>query len=250
MEWKEPGLVLSVRSHGETSAIVELMTSAHGRHLGLVRGGRSRRLRPVLQPGNTVDATWRARLDEHLGAYLVEPVRLRTAELMASTTGIYGVQTLAAHLRLLPERDPHPNLFDAAIVLLDHLDDPLIAACLLVRFEVALLDELGFGLDLASCAVSGGSTDLAWVSPKSGRAVSRQAGEAWADRLLDLPAFLSASPDRQISADARAVRQGFELTGYFLTRDVYGPRGIDPPPERAGLIARTISHLEAAPPPG
>lgn len=250
MEWKEQGLILSARAHGETSAIVELMTSAHGRHLGLVRGGRSRRMRPVLQPGNTVDATWRARLDEHLGAYLVEPVRLRTAQLMASATGIYGVQTLAAHLRLLPERDPHPNLFDAAMVLLDHLDDPLIAACLLVRFEVALLDELGFGLDLSSCAVTADTGNLAWVSPKSGRAVSRQAGEAWADKLLDLPAFLSASPDRQISADARAVEAGFELTRYFLTRDVYGPRGIDPPPERAGLIARTLSHLEAAPPSG
>src|SRR5918911_2083159 len=134
MQWSDDGLVLGARRHGETSVILELMTREHGRHLGLVHGGRSRRLQPVLQPGNTVQALWRARLDEHLGTYAVEGEDLRSARLIGSPLALYGVATMAALLRLLPERDPHPGLFEAAAVLLDHLDDPAVAPGLFVRF--------------------------------------------------------------------------------------------------------------------
>src|SRR5437868_10576849 len=141
MQWSDDGLVLGARRHGETSVILELMTREHGRHLGLVHGGRSKRLQPVLQPGNSVHATWRARLDEHLGSYAVEGGELRSARLIGSGLALYGVGAMAALLRLLPERDPHPALYDTAIVLAEHLHDAHVAPALFVRFEVALLSE-------------------------------------------------------------------------------------------------------------
>src|SRR6185295_16594336 len=190
MEWTDEGIVIGTRRHGETSLIVELMTPAHGRHLGLVRGGRSRRMQPVLQPGNSVHATWRARLDEHLGNYTIEGTTSRAARLIDSAAGLYGIQAVAGLLRLLPERDPHRQLYDGLSAILDWLDDPLIAGAVIVRFELKLLDELGFGLDLGECAATGTNDDLAYVSPKTGRAVSRASGEPYRDRLLRLPAFL------------------------------------------------------------
>ena len=168
MDWQDEGLILGVRRHGETSAIIEMMTENHGRHMGLVRGGRSSRMRPILQPGNSASVTWRARLEEHLGTFSVEENDLRAAALMETPVGIYGIQTLANHLRLLPERDPHINLYNASLVILEHLNEPEIAASLMVRFEITLLEELGFGLDLASCASTGVTRELVWVSPKSG----------------------------------------------------------------------------------
>ncbi len=243
MEWKDKGLILGVRRHGETSAIIEVMTPERGRHMGLVRGGRSSRMRPLLQPGNSVTLSWRARLAEHLGTYSVEGDKLRAADLMASSCGIYGIQTLANHLRLLPERDPHKGLYDAAIILVEHLDQPEIAAALMVRFEIALLEELGFGLDLSSCAATGDRNDLIWVSPKSGKAVSRSAGEPWKEKLLALPEFLSGADTfitqtRQLP-DATAVEAGFQLSGYFLQRHIYDVRGIRPPDERTGFVRAT-----------
>ena len=184
MQWTDEGIVLGTRRHGETSLILELMTEGHGRHLGLVRGGRSRRLQPMLQPGNTVRATWRARLDEHLGNYTVEATTLRAARLIESAVGLYGVQALASLIRLLPERDPHAQIFTALAGVLDWLDDPVVAGALIVRFELRMLEELGFGLDLERCAATGTNDDLAYVSPKTGRAVSRSAGEPYHDRLL------------------------------------------------------------------
>ena len=173
MEWSEEGIVVGGRRHGEADAIIEVLTAGHGRHLGLVKGGRSRRLRPILQPGNTLSLTWRARLHEHLGNFRAEPVTERSAALMATPIGAFGLALAGAHLRLLPERDPHPRLYEALAALLDHLDHPALAAELMVRFELLLLDELGFGLDLESCAATGGREELVYVSPKSGRAVSR-----------------------------------------------------------------------------
>src|SRR5690606_20742292 len=140
---------------GETSVILEVMTRAHGRHLGMVRGGRSRRMQPLLQPGNRVDLVWRARLDEHMGLYQVEPVELHAARLFDSACAVFGLQTIAAHLRLLPERDPHETLFETLALLLEHLDEPASAGELVVRFELLVLDELGFGLDLSQCAATG-----------------------------------------------------------------------------------------------
>ncbi|WP_436640963.1 DNA repair protein RecO [Microbaculum sp. FT89] len=235
MEWRDEGIILGLRRHGETSAIVELFTAAHGRHLGLVRGGRSRRLQVVLQPGNSVHAIWRARLDEHLGAYTVEPDISRAATLMESQAALFGFATLAAHLRLLPERDPHPELYSRVLEALPLLSDPRTGACEIVRFELTLLADLGFGLDLAECAATGARQELVYVSPKSGRAVSRQAGDPYADRMLKLPAFLRLDAS---DAPVEDVLEGFALTGYFLERHVFEPRRIAMPPERERLIAR------------
>jgi len=234
MQWTDDGIVLGVKRHGEANAILELMTHGHGRHLGLVRGGFGSRLRPVLQPGNSVSAAWRARLDEHLGNYTVEGLRLRAASYFSAPHAIYGVTHLAALMRLLPERDPHTGLYETLDAILDQLDDPALAAPMVVRFELRLLSELGFGLDLEQCAATGASGDLAYVSPKSGRAVSRTAGEPWADKMLRLPAFLrqhDAIPSGHDLAD------GFALTGYFLTRHVLEARGLSLGDERAHFIA-------------
>ena len=233
MEWREEGIVLGVRRHGETSAVAEVMTRERGRHMGLVRGGRSRRLQPVLQPGNQIEATWRARLDEHLGFMTIEPVHLRAAQLMESAIGLHGIQLLAAHVRLLPERDPHPRLYDAIQAIVSHLGEPVVAGALILRFEVMLLEELGFGLDLETCAASGRRDDLVYVSPKSGRAVSREAGEPWKHKLLPLPAFLSGKAEMP---DLPSVREGFRMTGFFLARHVWEPRAIAEPTSRSGAL--------------
>lgn len=235
MEWTDDGIVLGVRRHGESSAVAELLTRDHGRHLGLVRGASGARMRPVLQPGNTVRATWRARLDEHLGMYAIEGLDLRAATLIATSHGAYGVTHLAALARLLPERDPHEEMFERLTVALDDFDDPGDAALHIVRFELAILTELGFGLDLANCAATGETTDLIYVSPKSGGAVSRTAGAPWADRLLPLPAFLREDEETSGYVDQDLV-DGFRLTGLFLLRHVLEPRGQGHSDAREGFI--------------
>ena len=236
MQWTDEGLVLGARRHGESSVIVELMTRAHGRHLGLVHGGRSKALQPVLQTGNTVQVTWRARLDEHLGTYQVEGKEQRAARFMASPLALYGLATVAALLRSLPERDPHPALFETLAVLVDHLDDGDLAPALFVRFELAILAELGFGLDLSRCAATNTTEDLAYVSPKSGRAVCSMAGEPYRDRLLALPGFLIGQARANHPAPEE-VAAGFRLTGFFLRQNVFEPRGETPPEERARFVA-------------
>jgi DNA repair protein RecO (recombination protein O) len=235
MEWRDEGIILGTRRHGETSAILEVMTRAHGRHLGLVRGGRSRRMQPLLQPGNRVELTWRARLDEHLGLFQAEALDLNAARLFDSAAAVFGLQTLAAHLRLLPERDPHARLYETLEIVLSHLDDAGAAGELLVRFELMLLDELGFGLDLSRCAATGTSEDLAYVSPKSGRAVSRNAGAPWQDRLLLLPAFLRRGSG--LHGTGAEIDEAFRLTGFFLSRHVYEPRGMTEPEARAAFLS-------------
>jgi len=234
VEWTDTAIVLGARRHGETSAVVELMTREHGRHLGLVRGGSGARHKPVLQAGNLIAATWRARLDEHLGCYALEALDLRAAAYLAAAHALYGVHHLAALCRLLPERDPHPPVFDLLDRTIADLAEPAPAAVLMARFELALLAELGFGLDLAACAATGSRADLVYVSPKSGRAVSRAAGEPWRDRLLALPAFLCGAESR---ASADALRDGFALTGFFLARHVFEPRGEALPEVRQHFIA-------------
>lgn len=236
MQWTDEGVILGTRRHGETSLIVELMTLAHGRHLGLVRGGRSRRQQPVLQPGNSVLATWRARLDEHLGNYTVEATKLRAAQLMEGAVGLYALQMIAGLVRLLPERDPHQDLYRGIVALLDFLDEPFSAGVFLVRLEARMLEELGFGLDLERCAATGTTGELVYVSPKTGRAVSRAAGEPYNDRLLALPRFMVESGEAELP-EAEDVRAGFRLTGYFLARHVYEPRGLAPPEARVRFIA-------------
>lgn len=246
MQWSDQAIILGVKRHGETSVIAEVMTRSHGRHMGMVRSGRSRTMQPVLQPGNDVEVTWRARLEEHMGEFRIEPVRLRAAQLMESATAVHGVQAMAALLRLLPERDPHPYLHEALSVILDHLDNPTDAGELFVRFEIAVLNDLGFGLDLKECAATGASTDLIYVSPKSGRAVSREAGAPYADRMLALPAFLS---DRTQAADYESLAAAFRMTAFFLNRHVYEPRGIPLPAVRDGFIQSALKALRQATPP-
>jgi DNA repair protein RecO (recombination protein O) len=171
MEWRDEGVVIGVRAHGETSAIVELFTAEHGRCLGMVRGGRSRALRPVLQPGNLVMATWRARLEEHLGTYQVEALSLKAGFILAHPFRLAGMSSLMALTQLLPEREPHQKLYDAAHVVLSNMENDDVWPALLVRWEMGLLDELGFGLDLSQCASTGTKEDLIYVSPRTGKAV-------------------------------------------------------------------------------
>lgn len=235
MHWLDDGIVLGVRKHGEANAILELMTRAHGRHLGLVRGGGGSRLRPVLQPGNTVHATWSARLDGHLGIFTVEGLNLRAGALLTSSHAVYAVTHLAALARLLPERDPHEAVYDSLEMILDALDDPALAGAHVVHFEMQMLVELGFGLDLMSCAATGQTHDLAYVSPKSGRAVSRAAGEEWRHRLLALPAFLAE--DNHGAPSAADLAKAFQLTSFFLARDVLEPRNLTFSDARAHFIA-------------
>jgi DNA repair protein RecO (recombination protein O) len=245
MEWSDEGIILGVRRHGESAAIVELLTREHGRHLGMVRGGASSRLRPLLQPGNSVLAVWRARLDEHLGYYQLEGTRLRAATMLASSHAVYGVTHLASLARLLPERDPHQEIYEMLEHTLDDFDDVGRAAAYLIRFELAMLAELGFGLDLSTCAATGTTSDLIYVSPKSGGAVSRTAGEPWRDKLLRLPAFLR-DEDGATGWSGEDLRDGFDLTGRFLLRNVLEPRGQGHSDARDGFInavARAMARV-------
>ena len=240
MEWTEQGIVLNVRTHGEASAIAEVLSERRGRWSGLVRGGRSRAMRPVLQPGNVVVARWRARTEDHLGSFTLEPVALRAGALIDDPLRLAGLTSVMALLKLLPEREPHPRIHDALIVTLDALGDEGIWPAILVRFELGLLDELGYGLDLSCCAATGSADDLVYVSPKSGRAVSRHAGEPWKDRLLALPGFLRG--ERGASPTPADIRDGMRLSGFFLDRFLLQPRGLALPDSRARILA----HLEAA----
>jgi DNA repair protein RecO (recombination protein O) len=244
MQWTDEAVVLGTRRYGENASLLELMTRRHGRHLGLVRGGRSKRLVAVLQAGNLVEATWYARLDEHLGTYTVEGTDLRAARLIASAAALYGINWAAGLLRLLPERDPHEALFETMIVLLDHLEMPALLGALMARVELALLGELGFGLDLTRCAATGSTEDLIYVSPKSGRAVSRSAGEPYKERMLALPAFLGGRQPEGRKASDIEVAAGLELTGFFLKRDLYGPRGLAMPEARAAFLRLTFASSE------
>ena len=240
MEWTDEGIVLGVRRHGESSAIVELLTREHGRHLGLVRGGAGRLMRPVLQTGNLVSAVWRARLDQHLGHFVIEGLNLRAASLLERSHAVYGVTHLAALCRLLPERDPHPAIAPMVETILDHMDDAALASALIVQFELHLLTELGFGLELDACAVTGTQDELVYVSPKSGGAVSRTAGEPWRDRLLRLPAFLREDGGGANSFSDEDLQDGFRLTGLFLLRHVLEPRGQGHSDAREGFINAVI----------
>jgi DNA repair protein RecO (recombination protein O) len=246
MEWTDEGIVLGTRRHGEANTILELMTREHGRHLGLVRGGTSSRLRPILQPGNSVGVIWRARIDEHLGHYVVEGLALRAASFLSCAHAVYGITYLAALCRLLPERDPHPEVFAALAAMLDRLDERAAAAALIARFELSLLADLGFGLDLAECAATGTDTDLVYVSPKSGRAVSRSAGEPWHDKLLRLPQFLRQDEvPEALAGDELAA--AFVLTGFFLARDVFEPHGLPLPEARQHFLSAALSPRAARP---
>lgn len=213
MDWRDTGILLSARRHGETSAILEIFTAGHGRHLGVLRGGASRRIAPSLQPGAQLDVAWRARLEDHMGAWTVEPQRSRAATAMADRLSLAGLNAVVALLAFcLPERESHPALYARSENLLDLLGQRELWPLAYLRWEMALLDEMGFGLDLSACAVTGINEPLDFVSPRTGRAVSAVGAGDWAERLLPLPPVLlgrGPAPDHEILA-------GLKTTGHFL----------------------------------
>lgn len=234
MEWSDEAVVLSARRHGETSVVLSVLTRDHGRHAGLVRGGAGRRQRGVLQPGNRLSVTWRARLEEHLGAFTVESIASGSAQWLDDPGRLAALSAACAIADAsLPEREPCKPVFNRLIKFFDKLaekDWPVAY----VRWELDLLGDLGFGLDLSACAATGQNDALAYVSPRSGRAVSRAAGEPYRDRLLPLPGFLigTAAPE------AGDVHAGMRLTGYFLERHLFTPQGRGLPDARERLVAR------------
>jgi DNA repair protein RecO (recombination protein O) len=247
MEWRDQGLVLSARKHGETAAIVSLFTPAQGRHMGLVRGGQSRRRQGLLQPGNLVDAVWRARLEEHLGTFTLEGVHDFSAAVLDDPLRLKGLTAALALLDGgLAEREAHETTFHETLGLLHMLEAEAepgtdsggtdgardwIAAY--ARWELKLLDCLGFGLDLSACAATGTSEDLVYVSPRSGRAVSRDAGAPYREKLLALPDFFI---DPQAVPSREGIAAGLALTGYFLQGHHFGAGGRNMPAARIRFI--------------
>ncbi|MDC9701399.1 MAG: DNA repair protein RecO [Alphaproteobacteria bacterium] len=238
MEWKETGFILGVRPYGETSALLESWTRDHGRAMGLVRGGLSRRWKGILQPGNRIVLNWRGRFSEQLGVFIVEADHLYASELMNCPLALLALNVMNELVHIIPERDPHPRLFDSYEHLLNAMSKGYVWLADLVRFELKVLSELGFGIDLTSCVATGDVDNLVYVSPRSGRAVSRSAGLPYSDRLLPLPPFLL--DDTLVTNDIPLLLQGFKLAGFFLDRHVYSFRKIAPSCMREILIKRLI----------
>ncbi len=236
MDWSDPGIVLSSRRHGEAAAVLNLLTREHGRHAGLVRGGSGRRLKGVLQPGNVVAAQWRGRLSEHLGSYTIELERSGPSSWLDDADRLSCLACACAVAEQgLPERHPYPQIYDGFQALLAALDDGHdYWQAVYVRWELGMLEVLGFGLDLSACAVTGGNDDLSYVSPRTGRAVSAAAGEAYRDRLLALPQFLVGG-DTTGNSDIHA---GLQLTGFFLERHLFASEKNGIPPARERFVAR------------
>lgn len=241
MEWRDQGILLSTRRHGETSAIIEVFTPSLGRHVGIVRGGTSRKIAPILQPGAQLDVTWRARLEDHIGSFVVEPIRSRAAIAMVDRMTLAGLNTVTALLAFsLPEREPHLALYQRTQALLDLLGQDEVWHLAYLQWEMSLLEELGYGLDLSVCAVTGTTEGLIYVSPKSGRAVSAKGAGDWADRLLPLPDVLRGEG----AASDRDIAQGLRTTGYFLSEHLARALGNHPLPEaRARYIEAFTRQL-------
>jgi DNA repair protein RecO (recombination protein O) len=243
MDWRDEGAVLLVRRHGEANAIVEVFTAEHGRHAGVVRGGAGRRQTPVLQPGAQLAVTWRARLDEHLGTYTVEPVKSRAAAIMGDRHALAALGAMTALLSFaLPEREPHPRLYARSMAVLDLLGETPLWPLAYLHWELALLEEMGFGLDLTACAATGSADDLVYVSPKSGRAVSRAGAADWADRMLPLPACLRTTTP----APAADIAAGLRTTGHFLETWLAPALGDRPLPEARRRFVDAFTRHAAA----
>ncbi|MDJ0825548.1 MAG: DNA repair protein RecO [Rhodobacter sp.] len=240
MDWQDTGTVLVARRHGETSAILQVFTEAHGRHAGVVRGATSRKMQPVLQPGSQVAVTWRARLEDHLGSYAVEPVRSRAA-LMTGRLELAALNAVTALLVFtLPEREPHPALYARTVALLDLIGETDLWPLAYLHWELALLEEMGFGLDLSACAVTGARDGLAFVSTKTGRAVTAEAAGPWKDRLLPLPACLQ-SPE---PAPAGDIALGLRTTGFFLENRLAPSLGDRPLPDARRRFTDLLSRQD------
>jgi len=237
MDWTDQGLLLSVRPHGESAAIIEVLTEAHGRHLGVVRGGTGRRLAPVLQLGAQLALVWRARLDQHIGAFAVEPLRARAPAVLSDPDRLAGLSALCALAAFaLPEREPQPRLYPMTCDLADRIAGGAEWFGPWLWWERALLEETGFGLDLSRCAVSGATEGLAHVSPRTGRAVTAAVGAPWADRLLPLPVALLHEGQ---GADRAEMAAGLRTTGHFLATVLAPALGDKPlPAARLRLAGR------------
>jgi DNA repair protein RecO (recombination protein O) len=243
MLWRDTGFVLATRRHGENALIVDLLTREHGRHAGLVRGGQSPKVRATLQSGNEVAAVWRGRLDEHLGTIACEMVRAHAARFLDDPGRLAGLTSAAALVgATLPEREPHGDVFTSFARLIEALDSAVDWPAQYVRWEHDLLSALGFGLDLSRCAVSGATAGLAYVSPRTGRAVSRTSGLPYHDKLLPLPEFLW----RNTPADEAELDLGMTLTGHFLVHHVFAPQGRTLPAARMRLAERMREAAVAA----
>ncbi|RAK50927.1 DNA repair protein RecO [Phenylobacterium deserti] len=236
MEFEDDAFVLAARAHGESGAIVELLTETHGKQAAHIAGGASRKMKPFLQPGAAVIARYRARTEGQLGSAQLEPVGEGPSALFDDPLALAGLSAAAAVAAgALPEREPHPGAYYAFQALAQALMIPEIWPAVFVRFEAGLLQELGFGLDLSKCAATGEVDDLAYVSPRTGRAVSRAAGEPYKDRLLTLPPFLLSSQTGLAPGD---VAQGLEITGHFLETFIFNPLNRPLPPARVWLVER------------
>lgn len=238
MDWRDQGFVLSSRKHGETSVILEVFTPEHGRHAGVVRGGVSRKMTPILQPGHQLDLSWRARLEDHIGSFTIEPVRSR-ATALSDRMALAGLNAVTALLHFcLPEREPHADLYQRSEQLLDLLGQNDIWPLAYLCWEMALLDEMGFGLDLTACAVKGTNQPLDYISPKTGRAVSAEGAGEWANRLLPLPQVMLGKGD----ASDKEIAAGLRTTGYFLTEKLAPALGHKPLPEARGRFVDLFSR--------
>lgn len=238
MEWRDEGALLSVRKHGEGSAIIEVFTAHHGRHAGLVRGGASRKMAPILQPGAQLSLSWKARLEDHLGSFTIDPIKSRAVAIMSARETLAAMGAITALASALPERDPHPQFYARTLELLDALGESPDWPARYALWENALLADMGYGMDLSECAVTGALQDLAYVSPKSGRAVSRQGAGEWVDRLLPLPRFLRLdSPE----ATPTEVTEALTTTGHFLETSLMPALGRrDLPEARSRLMSALL----------
>ncbi|AGI66064.1 DNA repair protein RecO [Octadecabacter antarcticus 307] len=240
IEWRDEGALVRVRKHGESSAIIEVFTASRGLTAGIVRGGTSRKIAPTLQPGAQLDVTWKARLEDHLGSFTVEPIRSRTAQVMQDRLALAGLNAVTGLLSfLLPDREAHAPLYARTIQLLDLLGQNDVWPLAYLQWEVALLDEMGFGMDLSACAVSGLNDDLFYVSPRTGRAVSRLAAGEWADRLLPLPHVLLGKGDADLNEIVLALR----TTGHFLNNHLAKSLGDRPIPEARQRLIDAMKRL-------
>ncbi|MBY5977304.1 DNA repair protein RecO [Phaeobacter italicus] len=239
MEWRDQGILLRMRRHGEGSAIVDMFTAEHGRHAGVIRGGASRKMAPILQPGAQLDLLWRARLEDHLGSYQAELMRSRAGAALSGRLALAGLNAVTGLLAFcLPDREPHPDLYLRSERLLDLLGQDDIWPLAYLQWEMALLEELGFGLDLFCCAVSGALDELIYISPKSGRAVSRASAGEWADRLLPLPAVMRGEGE----AGTAEILQGLSTTGFFLEHRLAPSLGNTPLPDARGRFLDVLTR--------
>ncbi len=217
-QWRDQGYVLSVRPHGESGAVVSLLTEQYGRHAGFVHGAQSSKKRAMMEPGTRVTAEWKSRVSDQLGNFTLEQESGINFAILQDPLRLGALMSACALCDVtLPEREAHPGLFHGFHTLMGMMDQDIWAAAY-IYWEIALLKELGYGLDLARCAGGGDTQTLAYVSPKSGRAVSYAVAEPYKERLLELPAFLKPNGGPY---DPEEIAKGLKMTAHFLEHRVF-----------------------------